>query len=136
MTSLRTSAIDSVNTVTRHRLLIGLIAAVGAFAAQAAPLTMKFAMEAQQGYFRERCFKLERGQQVAYRLSTQHPIEFNLHHHPADGETVFPDRLVVKSEHSKQIVAESPGSYCFMATNPKDQPGAFDVVINYEITAH
>lgn len=136
MTSHRAPTIDSVNAVTRHRLLIGFVAVMGAVVAQAAPLTMKLEMQAHKGYFAEQCFKLDRGQQLAYQLSTRHPIEFNLHHHPADGDTVFPDRLTVKSQHSKQIVAEAAGVYCFMATNPKDQSGAFDVVINYEITAH
>jgi hypothetical protein len=40
----------------------------------------------------------------------------------------------VTSQHSKRIVAESAGTYCFMATNASDQADAFDVVINYEIT--
>jgi len=133
--SQRAPSIDSVNAVIRHRLLIGFIAALGAIAVQAAaPQSMKLPMQPQKDYFREHCFKLERGQQLSYELSTRYPIEFNLHHHPADGETVFPDRLLVKSQHSKQIVAESAGSYCFMATNPNDQAGAFEIVVNYEIT--
>jgi hypothetical protein len=137
MTSHRTPAIDSVNAVTRHRVLIGFVAVVGAFAAQAAtPLTMKLEMEAHKGYFAERCFKLESGQKLAYQLSTSHPIEFNLHHHPADGSTVIPDQLTVKSQHSKQIVAESGGEYCFMATNVDKQPAPYDVVINYQISAN
>lgn len=128
--------IDSVNAVTRSRLLIGVVAAMGAFVAQAAgPQTVQLAMQAQKNYFRETCFTLQAGQQLAYRLSTPHPIEFNLHHHQADGAMGYPDRLVVKSKHSKQLVAESAGAYCFMATNLNDQPGDFDVVINYEITA-
>lgn len=96
---------------------------------------MQLAMQAQKGYFREECFTLESGQQLAYQFTTRHPIEFNLHHHRPDGATIYPDRLEVKSRHAKQIVAESAGAYCFMATNPNDQPGAFDVVISYEITA-
>jgi hypothetical protein len=137
MISHRTPTIASAKTVTRHRLLIGLVAAMGMLAAQAAaPITMKLSMKAQKGFFTEQCFTLASGQQLAYQLSTSHPIDFNLHHHPAGGQTVFPDRLVVKSQHAKQIVAESAGAYCFMATNVKDQPDAFDVVINYEITAH
>lgn len=136
MISHRAPVIDSVNAVTRHRLLIGLAAAVAALAAQAAaPLTMKLGMQAQKGYFTEQCFMLERGQQLTYQLSTRHSVEFNLHHHTADGKTLFPDRLVVTSQHSKQIVAESGGAYCFMATNANDQPGAFDVVVKYEIAA-
>lgn len=128
--------IDSVKAVTRSRLLIGVVAAMGAFVAQAAgPQTVQLAMQAQKNYFRETCFTLQAGQQLAYRLSTPHPIEFNLHHHQADGAMGYPDRLVVKSNHSKQLVAESAGAYCFMATNLNDQPGDFDVVINYEITA-
>ena len=131
----RAPAGDSVNAVIRQRRFIGLIALMGAIAVQAAtPLTMKMEMQPQKDFFREQCFKLERGQQLSYELSTRYPIEFNLHHHPADGSTVFPDRLLVKSQHSKQIVAESAGSYCFMATNPKDQAGAFDVVMKYAIS--
>jgi len=92
-------------------------------------------MQPQKSYFAEKCFILESGQQLAYRFSTRSPIEFNVHHHPDKGPTVFPDRLVVKAQHSKQFVAQSGGEYCFMAKNPQDQPGAFDVVISYEITA-
>jgi hypothetical protein len=50
----------------------------------------------------------------------------------------YPVKLVVKSKHSKQLIADSAelaGPYCFMATNIQDQPDAFDVVINYEISA-
>ena len=96
---------------------------------------MKLAMQAQKDYFREKCFTLQSGQQIVYRLSTAHPIEFNLHHHPSADEVVYPDKLVVESQHSKQLVAESGGVYCFMAKNLRDQPGTFEVVINYEITA-
>jgi hypothetical protein len=121
---------------TRHRLLIGCLISLGALAAQAAaPQTVKLAMEAQKDFFREKCFTLEAGQQLTYRLSTRHPIEFNLHHHRSDGAMVYPDRLVVSSQHSKQFIAESAGGYCFMATNLKDQSDAFEVVISYEIAA-
>jgi hypothetical protein len=136
MTSHRASTIDPVNAFTRHRLLIGFVAALGAFAAQAAgPVTMRLTMETPKDYFREQCFTLEVGQQLSYQLSTAHPIEFNLHHHRADGEMVYPDRLAVKSQHSKKLLAESAGVYCFMATSLADQSSAFEVVINYEITA-
>ena len=135
MISLRIPTIDSVNAVTRARLLI-VVAAMSAFAAQAAaPRTMTLTMQAQKGYFQEQCFTLAAGQQLAYQFTTRHPIQFNLHHHPANGDTVFPDRLTVNSQHSKTIVAASAGAYCFMATNLADQPGAFDVIIKYEITA-
>lgn len=119
-----------------RKITPGLVIAIGAFAAQAAGLqTMKLEMQAQKDYFRERCFTLEAGQQLTYQLSTSRPIEFNLHHHTADGAMVYPDRLLVKSKHSKQLVAESAGGYCFMATNLIDHADAFEVVINYEITA-
>jgi hypothetical protein len=135
MTSLRTSTIASVNAIALHRVIIGLVATMGAFAAQAADsATMKLPMQGQKDYFSEKCFTLERGQQLAYKLNTRHPIEFNVHHHPAEGDTLYPDRLIVKSQHAKQIVAESAGAYCFMATNLNDQPSDFDVVITYEIT--
>ena len=135
-TSRRKPTLTAVRAIKPHRLFMGFVAAAGTFAAQAAePQTMKLTMEAQKNYFAEQCFKLGRGQQLAYKLSTRYPIDFNVHHHPDNGDTVYPDRLVVKSQHSKQIVAESAGAYCFMATNLSDQPGAFDVVINYEITA-
>ncbi|MDY6946128.1 MAG: hypothetical protein SXG53_10440 [Pseudomonadota bacterium] len=139
MTSHRTPAGNSVNAVTRHRLLVGLVAALGAFVAQASgPKTVQLAMQPMKDYFRETCFVLDVGQQLTYELNTRHPVEFNLHHHRADGSMSYPVKLVVKSKHSKQLIAESAelaGPYCFMATNVQDQPGAFDVVINYEIAA-
>jgi hypothetical protein len=132
----RASTTDSVNAVTRHRLLLGVVAAMGTLVAQAAgPQTVKLPMQAVKNYFMESCFTLESGQQLSYELSTRHPIEFNLHHHQADGAMSYPDKLVVKSKHSKQLLAASAGAYCFMALNLNAQPGAFDVVINYEITA-
>ena len=135
MISVRTPTIDSVNAITRARLLIGAVATLGAFAAHAAaPQTMKLTMQPQKGYFQEQCFTLAAGQQLAYQFTTRHPIQFNLHHHPANGDTVFPDRLTVNSQHSKTIVAASAGAYCFMATNPSEQAGAFDIVISYTIT--
>lgn len=136
MSSHRTSTIDRPHAAIRHRLLVGCVAALGALAAHAAPLTMKLTMQPQKGYFTEQCFTLEKGQQLSYQFSTRHPIEFNLHHHRADGATLFPDRLVVKSQHAKQIIAESAGAYCFMATNANDQAGAYEVVVKYEIAAH
>lgn len=139
MISLRAATTDSVNAVTRHRLLIGLVAVMGALVAQAAgPKTVQLPMQPMKDYFRETCFTLQVGQQLSYQLTTPHPVEFNLHHHRPDGSMGYPDKLVVKSKHSKQLMAESAelaGPYCFMATNLQDQPGAFDVVINYEITA-
>jgi hypothetical protein len=122
--------------IATRRWSIGFVIAMSTFAAQAAePQTATLAMQAPKGYFRERCFTLEVGQKLTYQLSTRHSIEFNLHHHLADGTMVYPERLVVKSKLSKQLVAESAGGYCFMATNLEEQPRAFDVVINYEITA-
>jgi hypothetical protein len=117
-------------------LLIGFVAVMSALVAQAAgPQTAKLAMQPQKDYFRETCFTLESGQQLSYQLSTAHPIEFNLHYHQPDGGMSYPDKLVVKSKHSKQLLNAPAGPYCFMATNLADQPGGFDVVINYEITA-
>lgn len=95
---------------------------------------MKLAMQSQQGYFRENCFTLERGQELAYEVQTPHAINFNLHHHRNDGDTVFPDRTAVKSQHSNRIVAEAAGVYCFTAANADEYPDAFEVVIDYEIT--
>lgn len=136
MTSHRPTNTNPVKSVTPHCLLIGLVAVLGAFAVQAAaPLTMKFEMKAQKGFFMERCFTLESGQKLSYQFTTRHPVEFNLHHHRTDGQTVFPDKLVVNSQHSKQLVAESPGAYCFGLKNLIAQPGDFDVVVNYQITA-
>ena len=133
MTQHRATSIDFVNAVTRHRLLVGLVIAMTALAAHADTRTMTLPMEAGKDYFMERCFKLELGQQLAYQVSTRHAIDFNVHHHPGDGETVFPDKRVVRAEHSNRIVAESAGVYCFMATNVEDHPSSFDVVIEYEI---
>lgn len=116
--------------------MFGFLAVFGALAAHAAaPQTMKLTIQPQKGSFTEQCFTLEAGQQLSYRFNTLHPIEFNLHHHPAKGDTVFPDRLLVNSQHSNKVVAASGGAFCFMATNAADQAAAFDVLINYEITA-
>jgi hypothetical protein len=109
---------------------------MSAFAAQAAdPVTVTLSMEAPKDYFREQCFTLELGSKLSYTLKTAHPIEFNLHHHLNDGQTVYPERLVVKSQFAKQLIAESAGVYCFSTANLVEQPGKFDVFITYEIAA-
>jgi len=124
-----------MHAIERHAVFAGFIAAISTLIAQAAgPQTATLAMQPQKNFFRETCFTLESGQQLAYQLSTPHAIEFNLHHHQNDGAMSYPDKLVVKSKHSKQLVAATAGPYCFMATNLDDQPGDFDVVINYEIS--
>jgi hypothetical protein len=136
MNSHGISTLRPLGAVAQHRFLIGLAVVVGAFAAHAASSqTVTLSMQTPKDYFAEKCFTLESGQQLTYRFSTRSPVEFNVHHHPEKGATVFPDRLVVKSQHSKQIVAQSSGEYCFMAKNVQEQPGAFDLVISYEITA-
>ena len=128
---------DFENAITRHRLLLGLVAACSAFVAQSAagPQTATLEMQSQKNYFRETCFTLQGGQTLSYQLSTAHPVEFNLHYHQPDGAMSYPDKLLVKSKHAKQLVDAPAGPYCFMATNLVDQPGEFNVVINYEITA-
>jgi hypothetical protein len=137
MTSHRACVIASSNSVTRHRLLVGFVAAMTALVAQSAagPQAVQLEMQAQKNFFRETCFTLASGQQLSYQLSTPHPVEFNLHYHQPDGAMSYPDKLVVKSKHSKQLLDAPAGPYCFMATNLVDQPGEFNVVINYEITA-
>jgi hypothetical protein len=127
----------AVTKFVRNCLYISIVGALSPLAAQAAgSQTMTLSMQPQKDYFRESCFTLETGQQLAYKLNTHHhPIEFNLHHHHLDGAMVYPDKLVVKSQHSNQIVAESAGVYCFMATSLEEQRSAFDVIIDYEITA-
>lgn len=125
-------------TATR-RWSVGFVIAVSTLTAQAAGpqiQTMTLQMQSQLNYFTERCFTLEVGQRLTYQFTTRHPVEFNLHHHLADGGTEFPDRLTVKSQHSNQHVAISAGGYCFQAANRVNQPDAFDIVITYEITAH
>jgi hypothetical protein len=132
----RPYAMNFVKAVTRNRLLVGVVAAMGTFVAQAAgPQTVQLPMQAQKNYFRETCFVLESGQQLAYKLSTAHPVDFNVHYHQPDGGMSYPDKLVVKSKHSKLLADAPAGAYCFMATNLDDQPDAFEVVINYEITS-
>lgn len=126
-----------VKSVTRARALVlaTFVFALGSLAIQAAESkTVKMSMQPPKNFFLEQCFTLERGQKLSYTLATPQPIKFNLHHHPENGPTVFPDRLLVKSQHSKQITAAAAGEYCFMTTNPVDQPSAFDVVVSYEIT--
>jgi hypothetical protein len=135
MTSKRIASLRIAKSVTQPRSVIGLIIALSACVSQAAgPQTVTLAMETPKDFFAEKCFNLESGQQLTYRFSTRSPIEFNVHHHPEHGPAVFPDRLIVKSHHSKQIIAQATGEYCFMAKNVQEQPGAFDVVISYEIT--
>jgi hypothetical protein len=136
MTSNFSSISHRAAHVTRKRLLIGFATLFSAFTVQAASsVKMTLPMEAPKDYFREQCFTLELGNKLTYKVSTPHPIEFNLHHHRNDGQTVYPEKLVVKSQLSRQLVAESAGVYCFMATNVADQSGPFNVVLNYEITA-
>lgn len=134
MTTRRCSALVSVTSLARHRLLLAVIAATSAWAAQSAePQIMRLNIQPPKDYFREECFVLEVGNKLSFKLTTPHPIDFNLHYHQNDGQTTFPVKQVVKSQLSKQFVAQSAGVYCFNATNLEDQQDAYDVVLSYAI---
>jgi hypothetical protein len=97
--------------------------------------TVDLVMEAHKGYFSERCIDLGKGQQLSYELRTPYAVDFNLHHHPHGGETVFPERLRLESRHSNVLIAESAGPYCFMATNPDNRAGKFLLRVSYEVSS-
>lgn len=114
-------------------LVAGSLALTAMMTSAAAEQNLRLPMYAPENYFRESCVQLNKGQELAYEVSTPYAIDFNLHHHPDTGPTVFPDRRQVKSQHASRITAHSDGEYCFTATNPETRPRAFEVVINYEI---
>src|SRR5262249_9051288 len=75
------------------------ILALAALAGPASAETLDLAMEAHKGYFSERCIDLGKGQRLSYQLRTPYAVDFNLHHHPGSGETVFPERLLLTAPH-------------------------------------
>jgi hypothetical protein len=91
-------------------------------------------MEAHRGYSGERCLELSKGMTLKYELRTPYAIDFNLHHHPATGPAVYPERLRFSSQHANEIVIESSGTYCFMATNPEDRSQPYAVTVTYDVT--
>jgi hypothetical protein len=95
--------------------------------------TLELLLAAHKGYFSERCIELSTGQRLSYELRTPYAVEFNLHHHPHGGETVFPERLRLESHHSNELVAQSSGPYCFMATNLDDRDQPFVLRVSYGV---
>jgi hypothetical protein len=109
--------------------------ALGTSARSAAAETLELPMLAHKGYFSELCIDVGKGQRLAYELRTPYAVDFNLHHHPDGGGTVFPERLPLRSQHSNELTTESAGLYCFMATNLDNRPETFVLRVSYEVSS-
>ncbi|HEY8518950.1 MAG TPA: hypothetical protein VIN61_02625 [Gammaproteobacteria bacterium] len=123
-------------TIASRRGLVSSLLAVAAACARPASAveTVQMPMQAHRGYFSEHCFVLSQGQRLAYEVHTPHAVDFNLHHHPAEGGTVFPDRLRLAARHANEIVAESGGVYCFQAANPEDRGQGYVLTVSYDVS--
>ena len=90
-------------------------------------------MEPAQHHFREYCLILEKNSRIVYRINTPYPLDFNIHHHPEAGPTVYPVKTLIEKSHSGKVTVEAQGDYCFMWQNPQDRPEKFTAYLKYSI---
>lgn len=124
------------SSIRVYAALILLSIPVLCFATQAvAEKVMDLPMEPVQNYFREHCLVLDAGQTLVYRMETPYPLNFNIHHHPETGPTVYLIRKSIEEYFSGESVADAGGEYCFMWTNPEDRPEKFSVNLKYKVSS-
>ena len=89
-------------------------------------------MVAAEGYAREKCMKLNEGDQVHYRFSSINPLNFDIHYHP-DAEILFKIKKENVSEFSGEFTSDAEQHYCFTWKNPKAYAAAWDVMLEYRV---
>lgn len=78
------------------------------------------------GKFVELCAMLEPGHNVAWRFSSQAPMDFNVHYHEGK-EVRMPDRRDQADNASGVLAVASREDYCWMWTNKTSTPSTVTV---------
>lgn len=123
--------------ILRATALLGaVLVGQSALAADAAPVgEVKHSepMQKQLGYGREHCLNLAAGSTFTFTTSTPYAVDFNFHHHPAQGATTFPVRETVTQSLTKTLTITDGGNYCFQWINPAERPFDFPVTVTYQV---
>lgn len=124
------------NTLLSH-LGVLMLAATSTFVANVACAEdgwqeSSIPMVAPKGYAREKCMKLNEGDQVHYRFSSINPLNFDIHYHP-DTETLFKIKKENVSAFSGEFTSDAEQSYCFTWKNPREYAAAWDVKLEYRV---
>lgn len=90
-------------------------------------------MMAHQGYSREHCLKLAAGSALDFHFETSQPVDFNIHHHPDQGDTTFPLRQSVAKSLARSVPIKDAGEYCFQWKNPADRLAEFPITLTYQV---
>jgi len=86
-----------------------------------------------EGYSREHCMNLQVGSTLDFHFETAQPVDFNIHHHPDKGDTVFAVRQSVTKSLAKTLSIKDGGEYCFQWKNPADRPAEFPITLTYQV---
>jgi hypothetical protein len=86
-----------------------------------------------QGYSREHCVNAPNGSTLDFRFEGAQPVDFNIHHHPDKGDTVFAVRKNAVASLAKAVPIKEGGEYCFQWTNPADRAAKFPITVTYQI---
>lgn len=87
-------------------------------------------MASVMNYMNETCVELEPGHALVYEFNSAYAVDFNIHHHTPT-TTEFPVKLTVNGHHDGRLELPDGGEYCFMWSNPANQPDAFVIELAY-----
>lgn len=77
---------------------------------------------------------LQAGQALTISVDGPYAVRLNLHHHDSAG-TVFLINEIVDGPASNAVEIPSDGEYCLEVTNPENRPSAFELRLEYRVSA-
>lgn len=113
---------------------VAIIPASDVFAAEVPPRVLELPMQGYAGHFREHCIALQAGQSLTLSVDSPYAVRLNVHHHNATG-TVFLVDEIVDGPASNAVDIPSDGEYCLEVTNPESRPSAFELRLEYRVSA-
>lgn len=91
-------------------------------------------MQAYVGHFREHCFNAQAGRTLTLTVHSPHAVRLNVHHH-GPTNTIFLIDEVVEQSTSNTLEFPSDGEYCFEVKNPENRASAYELRLEYRISA-
>ena len=122
----------SSNTLRAPALALA-VALIAPLAVAADEVTLTKPMMAHQGYSQERCLQAAAGSTLEFSFEGANPVDFNIHHHPDQGPTVFAVRETAIASLAKVVPIASGGEYCFQWTNSATYAADYPIELHYRL---
>lgn len=87
-----------------------------------------------QNYFMERCIEFGAGKKVEFNFTSQYPVNFDVHYHPANSIA-----FAIKKENIKELsdsfTSDAANHYCFTWANPVAVGSDWSIQLKYRVVA-